>query len=290
MTKQKTGLPGPVYILLCAICWSFAGVCSKYLSWNAMTIECFRNICCLMLFMGYMHFPKLHFTKGNILAALFRFLAGITLMLANKLTTAANAIMLQYTSPVFIMLFYLFFEHKKPRKTDIIMCAIVLFGCLLAVSDSMGSGNIYGDLLGIASGITFAMFMVFSRPERADSLQAQMISNLMSGVIFLPFLIHEFSAGIDPVNVGVGLFMGFIQFGLAHLLFALGIKKTEAISACLISTIEPILKPIWVFLILGETPGAVAIAGFAVVITAVTVYNVLLARAPQKVAAENSVR
>ena len=277
---------GTAFILAAALLWSTAGVCVKFIPWSGYSISCFRSICGAILFCVYMlcsgeHRIHLHFTKWNIAGALAMFLTGITYMNAIKLTTAANAIVLQYTAPVIIIFYEMLVEHKKPSKLDLITVFCVFVGCVLAFSDQLEGGGLLGNILALCSGFTFAGLMVINRKPQTDAMESQLLGNLFSAVFLLPFLLTDKAVVFDQAAwtslvIPVALFLGFFQYGSAHLCFGFGIKRTEPVSASIIATLEPICSPLWVFLILGEQPGTMALIGFVIVIASTAVYNVLL--------------
>ena len=218
------------------------------------------------------------------------FLTGVLYMSAIKLTTAANAIVLQYTAPVIIILYEMLVEHKKPSKLDLITVAMVFVGCVLAFSDQLEGGGMLGNILALASGFTFAGLMVINRKPQTDAMESQLLGNLFSVVFLMPLLLTDKSVVINAdawrtLVIPVALFLGFCEYGSAHICFGIGIKRTEPVTASIIATLEPICSPLWVFLILGEQPGTPALIGFAIVIAVTAVYNVLLTRQNAKEAA-----
>ena len=269
---------GNLYIIAAALLWSLAGVCVKFIPWSAYSIACFRSICGALVFCIYMRRPHITFSKWNIAGALAMFLTGVLYMSAIKLTTAANAIVLQYTAPVIIILYSAVVEHKRPTRLDLIVTACVLAGCILAFSDRLEGGGALGNILALASGFTFAGLMVINRRPETDAMESQLLGNLFSVVLLMPFLLTDRAVTWNPTVIGVALFQGFVQYGLAHVFFGIGIKRTEPVSASIIATLEPICSPLWVFLILGERPGTTALIGFVIVLVSTAVYNVLLAR------------
>ena len=269
---------GNLFIIAAALLWSLAGVCVKFIPWSAYSIACFRSVCGALTFCICMRRPRITFSKWNIAGALAMFLTGVLYMSAIKLTTAANAIVLQYTAPVIIILYSALVEKKRPSKLDLIITACVLAGCILAFSDQLEGGGMLGNLLALASGFTLAGLMVINRRPETNAMESQLLGNLFSVVLLSPFLFTERAFSWDPKILAVALFMGFFQYGLAHVCFGIGIKRTEPVTASIIATLEPICSPLWVFLILGEKPGTVALIGFAIVLVSTTVYNVLLAR------------
>lgn len=274
-TRKKFG---NVYIILAALLWSTAGVCVKYIPWSAYSIACFRSICGAITFCIVMRKPHITFNRWNIAGALAMFLTGVLYMSAIKLTTAANAIVLQYTAPILIILYNAIFEHRKPSRLDLIITACVIAGCVLAFSDQLEGGGMLGNLLALASGVTFAGLMIINRKPQTDAMESQLLGNLLSVFILMPFLLTDRAVVFDWRIIGAALFLGFFQYGLAHVCFGIGIKRTEPVTASIISTLEPICSPLWVFLLLGEKPGTLALIGFAIVLSATAVYNILLVR------------
>ena len=262
----RKALPGNLFIIAAALLWSLAGVCVKFIPWSAYSIACFRSICGALVFCIVMRRPHITFYRWNIAGALSMFLTGVLYMSAIKLTTAANAIVLQYTAPVIIILYSAIVEKKKPSRLDLIVTACVLAGCVLAFSDRLEGGGMLGNLLALASGVTFAGLMVINRRLETDAMESQLLGNLFSVVLLMPFLLTDRTVTWDPKVIAVALFLGFFQYGLAHVCFGIGIKRTEPVSASIIATLEPICSPLWVFLFLGEQPGTMALVGFAVVL------------------------
>ena len=269
---------GNLFIIAAALLWSMAGVCVKFIPWSAYSIACFRSICGAITFCIFMRRPHITFSRWNIAGAFCMFLTGILYMSAIKLTTAANAIVLQYTTPVIIILYAALIEKKRPTKLDIITTVCVLAGCVLAFSDQLEGGGMLGNFIALASGFTFAGLMIINRRPETDAMESQLLGNLLSVVFLMPFLLTEKAFSWDPKVLLVALFLGFFQYGLAHVCFGIGIKRTEPVTASIIATLEPICSPLWVFLVLGEQPGALALAGFVIVLAATSVYNVLLVR------------
>jgi len=276
MDETNKNRSGPILITIAAVLWSFTGVCVKYVAWSAMSLACFRSICGVLIFMIYMKFPKLELNKYNMFGALCMLVTSVTYILANKLTTAANAVVLHYTAPLFVMLYSALVKKQRPTKADLIMCGTVILGCGLAFADKLDAGAFLGNVLAIISGISFAGTMVVNAMKETNSMQAQLQGNIITMVVLLPFLLTDTAITLDPKAWGAALFLGFIQYGLSHIVFSIGIKRISAISASLISTAEPICSPIWVFLVLGEKPGGLAFAGFVIVVAAVIVYNYTL--------------
>lgn len=199
-------------------------------------------------------------------------------MVANKMTTAANAIVLQYTSPVFIILLSLFVLKQKPKKRDIFALIGVAFGISLFFYEQFRGGNYLGDILALFSGLSFAGVFFANKLPRASPIDATYLGNLFS-VFLLPFVFFDPGfMNFSPLPWVMIAIMGIFQLGFGYIFFSLGIKHTSATTSSIIATLEPILNPIWVFLVLGETPKTLALVGGAIVLVTVVIYNTIVTK------------
>lgn len=267
---------GPLCMFAASVCWSFGGLCIKFIPWGAMSIIGLRALLAAIVFAVYQRGFKLKFTFGNVLAALALSATTMLFVFANKLTTAAAAILLQFTSPIFIILINLLFYRQKPKASELIAVSAALCGMLLFFADRLEAGNSLGNLLAIGSGLAFAGVFVCNKRPDTNPEQSLLLGFLINAAIGVPFAFVEATA--DPVAWASVLFLGIVQVGLAYVLFSIGIKSTSALLANLMSAMEPVLNPVWVALVTGEVPSNFALAGGAVIITAVVGYNVWEAR------------
>ena len=272
---------GPLYIAAASLCWSLGGLCIKFIPWGAMSIIGLRALLAAAVFAIYRRSVKINFTRGNVLAALC--LSGTTILFvfANKMTTAAAAILLQFTAPAFIILIQFVFYRSRPKLSELAAVSVTLCGMLLFFADKLEPGNLLGNLLSIASGLAFAGVFVFNKRPDTDPEHGLFLGFLFNAVIGLPFA--AFDVTPDPVAWGFMALLGIVQVGLAYVFFSAGIRSTSALLACLITALEPVLNPVWVALATGERPGPFALAGGAVIVATVVAYNVWVEkRAKQK--------
>lgn len=270
--KQKDG---SLYIFVAAVMWSFGGLAAKVLTWNAFSIACIRGLIAFVVILIYRGRTKISFSKSTILSAISLTLTTTLFMLANKLTTSANAIVLQYSAPVFILIFSVIFEKIKPSYKDLVAVAFTLFGISLFFIDRLQTGNWFGDFIGVLSGVSFAGVFFANKLPNANPMDASLLGNLFS-ILLIPFLFFDQNFLIfNPMNWSVILLMGTFQLGIPYILFSLGIKKTNAVKSSIIATIEPILNPIWVFLFIGELPGILSLIGGSIVLLTIAIYNVV---------------
>jgi drug/metabolite transporter (DMT)-like permease len=266
-----------VLMLICAaLFWSTGGLLIKSVTIHPMAIAGVRSgIACLvvLLFLGR---PRFTWTISQIGGAL-SYAATVTLFVfATKLTTAANAILLEYTAPVYIALLGSWFLRERTTAADWLMIGACLLGMILFFMDSLAPGQLLGNVLGILTGLTFAFLAVFLRKQKNTSnLESILLGNAIVAVIGIPFL----SLGIpDAKDLSWLLLMGTLQLGLPYILYAKAIKRVTALDSILIPIIEPILNPLWVFLLIGERPGPWAVVGGIIVLMAVTIRSVFIVR------------
>ena len=193
---------------------------------------------------------------------------------ATKLTTAANAIVLQFTEPIFVILLMWFIYKKKPGKDALIACAVVFAGILCFFFESLGAGQMAGDLLAILSGFTYALVMMMKKFEGADFESSLIVSNIISAVVGIPGYFGDFSTASVADAWVFMLLLGVVQFGLSYIFLSKGLDYVSPVTASLTSTIEPILNPILVAVFYGEKIGAAAVVGAVLVVGAAAVYNV----------------
>lgn len=269
-------LRGTVYVLLSAICFSTGGVLIKLIPWSSMTIQGIRSIFSILVVGGYMLLRRQRFVwnKTVFWGAICNTVMAFSFVAATKLTTAANAIVLQFTEPIFVILLMWFIYKKKPGKDALIACAVVFAGILCFFFESLGAGQMAGDLLAILSGFTYALVMMIKKFEGADFESSLIVSNIISVVIGIPVYFRDFStASVADAWVFMVL-LGVVQFGLSYIFLSKGLDYVSPVTASLTSTIEPILNPILVAVFYGENIGAAAVVGAVLVVGAAAVYNV----------------
>lgn len=264
MTDRKKGI---ILLLVTATFWSFGGVLMKLVTWNGFAISGLRAIIAAMVIFPFIKKLEFKFTKGRILSILAYTGATTIYAVANKHTTAANAILLQYTAPIYAAILGHFFLKEKIHKRDIVAIVIILLGMILFVKDGLASGNLFGDFLALLSGISFAGVSVTLRLEKDnDPMQSVFWGNIVGFLIAIPFMRN---LEITQSNIIGILALGIFQLGTAYVLYVKGIKYVTALEGVLIPMLEPILNPIWVMIFVGEKPGKFAIIGGIIIIVGV---------------------
>lgn len=240
----------------------------KLVDWNPIAIAGARSAIAALVMLAVR--PKMRFRWDLLqLGGAFCYAGTVILfVIANKWTTAANAILLQYTAPIYVALFSAWFLKERISKSDLATIAAAIGGMFLFFVDDLSRGRFLGNIIAIFSGVAFAGTALFLRKQKDSSpLESVFIGNIVTFLIGLPFMIHS-----SPGSRGwFGLvLLGVFQLGISYILYAEAIKHVTALEAILIPIIEPILNPVWVFLMLKETPGKWAVLGGIIVLLSVT--------------------
>ena len=260
---------GVFFLVIAALIWSCGGFLIKWVSWNPLAIAGTRSLIAAGLMFLYRRRKfDFNWSPAQIGGAVAYAATVISFVAANKMTTAANAILLQYTAPVFVALFAYWFLGEKTSRLDWIIIGITLGGMTLFFLDNLSAGNFLGNLVALFSGVTFAGVVLFSRKQKDGSpLESFFLGNILTGLVGLPFMLQ--SAPNASGWVGL-ILLGVFQLGISYIVYAEAMKRVTALEGVLIPVIEPILNPIWVFLLLHEVPGKWALAGGVVVLVSVT--------------------
>lgn len=279
---MDAGQRGTLYVFLSAVLYSIGGLCIKLIPWSGIAINGARTAIALVVIGLYLaatkHKPRLN--RWVVLGALAVCGTNTLYAVANKLTTAANTIVLQFTAPIFVILFSLLIFRKRPGRLDVMACVFVLGGVLLFFVESLSAGGMLGNALALLSGVSYAGVFLLNDLPGSDAIASVFWGDVLSAAIGLPFLTRE--TDFSPSVLTAVLVLGVFQVALAYILLTEGLKTTPAVTASLVSGIEPVLNPILVAVFYHEAIGPLALAGAAIVISGVVIYNILLIKQPKK--------
>ncbi|MBE5807420.1 MAG: DMT family transporter [Clostridiales bacterium] len=267
---MKSARIGAAQVALAAISWSFAGVLGKALPWDPITVNGVRSLVAAVLLCLVRGSWRVRLSRGNVLGALGVSLTGFLFMLANRLTTSANAIVLQYAMPVFVILFSWLFYGQKPGRRSVIVAGVILFGVALCSWEGLSGGSMTGDALALMSAVTFALVYFCARMPDTDPRDYSYLGLLFCAPFALTGLLPG-HATLVPAHWLIAAAMGLCLAG-GYFFLSLSMKNVPPVTAALLSNLEPVLNPVWVFLILGERPGPLTIAGAGIVLVTATVY------------------
>jgi len=268
MTKNKA----IAELLLCSALWSIAGIFMKQIPWSGFVIAGLRSLLAGMVMAAFMLANKLHLTlnRRSLFGGLTLCVTMLFFSLANKTTTAANAIVLQFTDPIWIMVLSAVFLKKKFRRADVIAALLTFAGILLFFADDLGGGHLPGNCLALGSGLTFALYYM-SLADCGEEVRtsAVLVANALTFLIGVPFM---FTTGpvFSGTSVAFILILGICQLGIPYVLLAHASGWCPPLVCCLMGALEPLLNPVWVAIFDGEMPGLLALLGGIVVIATVT--------------------
>lgn len=272
--KQSKGI---FYVLMAAVLFSIGGLCIKMVPWSPLAINGARNLISSIMIGIYLKMThhKIVINPAVLFGAVC--MTGVTTLytIANKLTTAANTIVLQFTAPVFVIFFMWIFFKERPKRVDIIATAAVFAGILCFFIDGLSSGNMLGNIVAVLSGVAYAGVFMMNSFEKSDSLSSIFLGQALSAVTCIWFVFGETDFGVTAVG-GI-LALGIFQVGLAYILMSKGLDEVPAVTASLTTAIEPILNPILVAIFYHEMITPLSFVGAVIVIIAVVGYNVLKA-------------
>ena len=276
---------GVVYVLLSAVFFSLAGLLIKITPWSALSINAGRCLFAFGVIYLFMRSQGRRFKLNGavVLGGFMNFAMTQTFAFANKLTTAANAIVLQFTEPVFAILIMWLVFKVRPSRAAVLTCAVVMMGILCFFFDELSATGALGNVLAVISGLAYAGVFFIKKMPDGDFESSTLLSFAACIVVGLPALVADASAGlVAGAELGWALspwliiaFMGVVQTGASYICLSKGLDTVPPVAASLISTIEPILNPILVAVAIGETIGPLSLLGAVMVIGASTAYNML---------------
>jgi len=259
---------GILAVFFTAILWSSGGLLIKLISLNAMQLSFFRCLIAATVF-ALLFRKKLLVVNGfTFINAAFYAIVLITFVIATKTTTAANAIFLQSTAPIYILIFEPIINKTKLERINVLTIAVCFIGMIFFFLGEISPGHFTGNLVALVSGIMFAAFFLGMRKNGNEYQQ----SSIFYGNIFVTILCIPFILDLKPLSfddIWMVTFLGVFQIALAYALFSYGLKRILAVEASIISMFEPVLNPIWVLIGYREMPSIYAAFGGGIIIIAI---------------------
>ncbi|HWP21812.1 MAG TPA: EamA family transporter [Candidatus Cryosericum sp.] len=273
---MKESTKGSLAMLAAALLWSMGGIFIKLVPWNPLAITGARGLLGGLIVFAYLRIKKIKLTvnKDTIKIAVALACVCATFVTANKLTTAANAIVIQYCAPVYVLLYVAFVQKKKLKPLDIAVVPITILGVALCFISQIGKGTLIGDLVAVVSGMFFAaMFITSEGVSDETRFNGIMQGQLLTALIGLPVLAATHPVFTAQAVIGI-LVLGIFQIGIAYVLYGIALKSAPILTCTLLAVIEPLLNPVWVFLFNGENPGIWSLVGGVIVVGVITLWYV----------------
>jgi drug/metabolite transporter (DMT)-like permease len=271
MNSDNQRAKGIAALAACAILWSSSGILIKFVSWHPLAIAGGRSVIAAVLMLVFLgRKPRFSLEPKLLLGGALYAATMLLFVAANKLTTSANAILLQYSCPAWTALGAAIVLKEKPKPIDLVFAGLTIGAMALFFLDDLSAGGALGNALAALSGVTFGFSFVFMRgQEKGTQEESLILSHIITFAVSIPFM--AMSRPPEGVSSWIALAaMGVFQIGIASILFSYGLKRVGALESVLTTSLEPILNPLWVFLLKGEKPGLWAIIGGALIILMVS--------------------
>ena len=251
-----------------ALLWSTGGLAIKLVPLPALGVAFWRSFVSALFLVAVFRPTRARWRHASVVTSLIYALMILSFVSATKMTTAANAIFLQYTGPLYVLAFAPFLLKERFRRADAVAVAIALSGMSLFFVGRLDPGALAGNLMAVVAGFFFGLVILFLRRDAAgDAIPSVIAGNFLAAALAFPFALSHLA--LDGRGVLLILFLGIVQLGVSYVLFLRGLAVVPAAEASLLGMLEPMFNPLWAFLGLGEKPSAWALLGGAIVLSAV---------------------
>jgi drug/metabolite transporter, DME family len=278
---RSAKFPPLLFVLAAAILWSTGGLFIKWTSLSGLELSFGRSLTAAIAVALFTRHEGFGLNRVTAAASVLYAALLILFVLATKQTTAANAIFLQYTAPVYILILEPLFYKEKFRLSDFVTVAVCILGMSLFFVGKLRPQDVVGNIFALTSGVCFAVYMLLLRHSKARAVNrasSVIYGNLLAVIVTAPVGVAAMTR-INTHDALSVLYLGVVQIGVAYTLFTVAMARgVRSLDAGIIGYIEPILNPIWVFLFVGEQPSSWAIAGGAIIILAVVCHMLVEAR------------
>src|SRR2546430_7928194 len=272
-SDKSSNYPPLLLVLGAAILWSTGGLFIKATHLSAIELSFGRSLLAAITIAVFTRREGLGVNRISAITSLLYAALLLLFVLATKLTTAANAIFLQYTAPVYVLILEPIFYKEKFRSCDLVTVAACVAGMSLFFVGKLRPQDVNGNLLALASGVCFALFFLLPRHSKARAVNrasSAIYGHLLVVLMCAPAFFGAMQRGIGAGDVARMAYLGIVQIGFAYLLFTLAMARgVRSLDAGIVGYVEPVLNPIWVFLFIGERPSGWAIVGGAIIIASV---------------------
>lgn len=280
MKEKNQAKQGMLLLLVCTTMWSISGMLIKTIPWHAMVIAGTRSFLAGCVMALYIKLSGMRFTLNKTVVISGILMCGMfmTFILANKLTTAANAIVIQSSAPVFVLLYNVFVGGKRANRIDIIAVLLTIIGISIFFFDQLTPGMLLGNCVALMAGILLAaVFIVTCGAEQVSCMNGILFAHGLTALIGIPMML-AFETPFTNVSIIGIVLLGVVQLGIPYILYGLAVQHCPPLACSLICITEAIFNPIWVFIFSGESPSPLALLGGALVLATIAGWAVLSER------------
>lgn len=265
MNSRRAGI---LSIVVAALLWSTGGIGIKGVEDSALKVTFYRSVfAAITLTLIFRRDLRVRPTPAFLGAIVSYGVCLTTFVMATKLTTAANAIFLQYAGVVWVLILSPLVLHEKMQRRDAFAIVAAMSGMALFFVGKFEARGMSGNAMALVSSVFFAMMILALRREHQASRAAVTWGNIVLALAIFPFVAHDLA--LTAKSLFALLFLGVFQIGVAYAFFVRGLRHVTATQASLTGMLEPVANPVWVLLFLGERPSVYAIFGGAIVLAAI---------------------
>lgn len=271
MKEHKKGL---MAVFIAAVLWSTGGLFIKLISLNSIQLSFFRSLLSALTILLLFKKVAIKFNSGTLINALFYSAILILFVVAAKTTTVANAIFLQYTAPIYVLIFEPLVLKTKFEKKNLITILICFSGMVLFFMGKLSTGDITGNIIALLSGLALSFFLIGMKKNKPEYQFATIFYGNLFITLICAFSIFDIQS-LHWKDLMMVSYLGIFQIGIAYAIFSYGLKRINAIEASLVAMIEPVLNPVWTYLGYGEVPSGFAIIGGIVILFAILLRTIV---------------
>jgi drug/metabolite transporter (DMT)-like permease len=259
-------------VLAAAILWSTGGLFIKWVKISGLELSFGRSLTAAITVALFTRREGFGLNWITAVTAVLYAALLILFVLATKQTTAANAIFLQYTAPVYVLVLEPLFYKEKFRLRDLITVGVCVVGMSLFFVGKLRPEDVTGNLLALASGLCFGLYFLMMRNAKAREVNRA--SSVIYGNLLVVLIAAPAGLAVLPRmtshDVWSVVYLGVVQIGVAYTLFTAAMARgVRSLDAGIIGYVEPVLNPVWVFLVIGERPSKWALLGGSIIIAGV---------------------
>lgn len=266
---------GILAVVIAALLWSTGGIFIKLITLNALQLSCLRSVFAAIVFVVLFKKKLLEVNGFTFINATFYSAILILFVIATKMTTAANAIFLQYTAPIYVLIFEPLINKTKYEFINIVTIIFCFLGMFLFFAGELSPGHFQGNIIALLSGLAFAAFLIGMRKNKPE----YQFSSIFYGNVLIIFVCLPSLFSVETIRLNdfaMIAFLGIFQIGIPYVFFSYGLKRVYAIEASLISMIEPVLNPVWVLIGYGEMPAFLAVIGGIIIVSVISIRAFIL--------------
>lgn len=255
-----------IILIIAALMWSIGGLFIKMVDLSPIAITGIRSIAAALVFLVYLKRPQWHWNRYFVLGVLSYAAMMLLYVFSIRLTTAANAIFLEFTAPIYVVILGYYILNERITIFDVLSMFVIFSGMTLFFIDELTFYGFWGNIMAAVAGVCLGIVTVVIRKENDSAFQIVLMGNILTALVCIPFMFSGFQETLYADWLII-FALGIIQLGIPYILYTKALKHVRALDAILVSMIEPILNPFWVYIFVGEKMGEWALIGGILVLS-----------------------